>query len=131
MIFQEEQIHKENGVTYHFIPTKKFKTIAITAKLKAPLTRETVTQRALLPYILKQGTESHPSRKELQLKLDELYGARLSMTSAKKGENHILTIYMEVANEQFVPNHEAVLDEGIELFNELLFKPYTKNASFD
>ena len=131
MIFQQEQIHEAKGVTYHLIPTKKFKTIAITAKLKTPLNRDTVTKRALLPYILKQGTESYPSRQEIQLKLDELYGARLSITSAKRGENHILTFYMEMANEQFVPNNEAIFDEGIELFNELLFKPHTKNGSFD
>jgi len=26
MIFQQEQIHEAKGVTYHLIPTKKFKT---------------------------------------------------------------------------------------------------------
>lgn len=131
MTFHQEQVHYENGVTYHFMPTKKFKTIALTAKLKAPLYRETVTKRALLPYILKQGTESYPTRKQLQLKLDDLYGAILSINSGKKGENHILTIRLELANEQFVPNNEVIIDEGIALFHELLFKPNIVNGSFD
>lgn len=131
MIFHKEQIHYENGVTYHFIPTKKFKTIAITAKLRAPLNRETVTKRALLPYILKQGTANYPSRKQLQLKLDELYGAILSINSGKKGENHIMTLRLEMANEQYIPNNEAVFKEGMALFQQLLFEPNAPNASFD
>jgi len=42
-----------NGYQLHFIPTKKFKTITFTAKLRAPLNSETITKRALIPYILR------------------------------------------------------------------------------
>jgi len=131
MNFNQEQIHNENGITFHFIPTKKFKTITITAKLKAPLTRETITHRALLPFILKQGTINYPTRKELQLKLDDLYGAILSIDGSKKGENHIISIRLEIANQQFIPKAQSVMDEALTLFNELLYKPNAENAAFN
>ncbi|UJL47989.1 insulinase family protein [Virgibacillus sp. NKC19-16] len=127
----EEKKVNENGLNLHFIQSKKYKTMNVVVKLKAPLTRETITNRALLPYILKQGTKSYPSRKELQLKLDELYGAVLSIDRAKKGENHVISIRLELANEKFIPEESSIIDEGISLMSELLFHPNASNNSFD
>lgn len=128
--YSNEYTYNENGINFHLIPTKKFKTISIAAKLKAPLHRDTITKRALLSYILKQGTMNYPSRQKLQLKLDELYGAVFSVDSSKKGENHVLSIRLEIANEQFVPESSSILDQGISLFNELLFKPNVTDHAF-
>ncbi|WP_156289119.1 EF-P 5-aminopentanol modification-associated protein YfmF [Oceanobacillus salinisoli] len=121
----------EQGIDLHFIQSKKYKTINIIAKLKAPLDRESITTRALLPYILKQGTKSYPSRRDLQLKLDDLYGAVLSVDGGKKGENHILTFRLELANPKFIPEESSIMEEGIALFSELLFHPNVKDNGFD
>src|SRR5699024_12126074 len=72
----EERIHV-NGYDLHLIRNQKFKTNSMVAKFKAPLQRETITNRALLPYILRQGSKSYPDRLTLQKKLDDLYGAVL------------------------------------------------------
>ncbi|MEC5422629.1 pitrilysin family protein [Virgibacillus sp. C22-A2] len=127
----EEKVIHEKGLNLHLIKSKKYKTINIVAKIKAPLTRETITHRALLPYILKQGTKSYPSRKEFQLKLDELYGAVLSVDGSKKGENHLITIRLEVANEKFIPKETSIIDEAIELFSEILFQPNSTGEAFE
>ncbi|MFS0751785.1 EF-P 5-aminopentanol modification-associated protein YfmF [Oceanobacillus sp. 1P07AA] len=111
-----------NGMKFHFVPNKKHKTISFVAKLRAPLQRDTITKRALLPYVLKQGTASFPTRVELQKELDELYGAILSITGGKKGENHILTIRLEVANEKFIPDASTVMRRAAMLFEEVLFQ---------
>lgn len=125
----EDVIH-ENGVNLHVVPSKKFKTITIVAKLKAPLSRDTITKRALLPYVLQQGTKSFPSRSAIQLKLDSLYGAVLSMSGGKKGNSHILSIRMEVANQKFITDESAVLEEAIALLNEVIFHPNSENEAF-
>lgn len=127
----EEKVVKKDGLNLHFIQTKKYKTINIVAKLKAPLERETITKRALLPYILQQGTKSYPSRKELQLKLDDLYGAVLSIDGAKKGENHIISVRFELANQKFIPEESSIIDDGMDLFSELLFQPNISNGAFN
>ncbi|MBP1949189.1 EF-P 5-aminopentanol modification-associated protein YfmF [Virgibacillus litoralis] len=125
-----EDVTHENGVNLHVVPSKKFKTVTITAKLKAPLSRDTITKRALLPYVLQQGTKSFPSRSDIQLKLDSLYGAVLSMGGGKKGNNHILSIRMEVANQKFISNESAILEEAMALLNEVIFHPYSENGAF-
>src|SRR5690625_921858 len=108
----------ENDVHVHVISSKKFKTINFVAKLRAPLRRDTITKRALLPYILRQGTKSYPSEKALQLKLDNLYGASLSIDGAKKGDNHIISIRLEIANQRNIPDESSIMDEAISLLKE-------------
>ncbi|MFC2950053.1 EF-P 5-aminopentanol modification-associated protein YfmF [Virgibacillus sediminis] len=131
MTIIEEQRFSRNGVNFHFVESKKFKTIHFAVKLKAPLTRDTITKRALLPYILKQGTESYPSRKSLQRKMDELYGASFSVDGAKKGENHIISIRLDIANEKFLPEESSVIGEGIELLSEIIYHPHREGEAFN
>src|SRR5690625_6770876 len=97
-----EENFKEQGLYIQFVQSKKFKTINIVAKFRAPLSRETVTMRALLPYLLRQGTKSYPSEQALQLKLDELYGAVLRIDGAKKGDHHIMSVRLEIANQNYI-----------------------------
>lgn len=125
-----EQTINKNGIKLHFIPTKKFKTLTFVAKFSAPLSRDTITKRALLPYVLRQATESYTNRTDLQLKLDDLYGAVLSIDAVKKGENHIISFRMEIANERYLPAEDQITTEAIHLLKELMFQPYTENGVF-
>lgn len=125
-----EEVLQTNGYNLHLIPTKKYKTINIVAKFKAPLTRETITKRALLPYVLRQGTKSYPTRKDIQTKLDDLYGAVLSIDGAKKGDHHIISLRLEVANQKFIPNESSVLNDAVNLLNEVIFTPNTEGSAF-
>nr|WP_026680956.1 pitrilysin family protein [Priestia megaterium] len=120
-----------NGLHLHFIPNKKYKTITLVLKLKAPLSRDTITKRALIPYILKQGTKKYPSKQKLQMKLDDLYGASISIDGAKKGENHIISLRLEIANQKFLEDTTTILDEGINLLHEILFDPNVTNQQFE
>ncbi|MHA6251231.1 EF-P 5-aminopentanol modification-associated protein YfmF [Oceanobacillus sp. CAU 1775] len=125
-----EKSVKINGFRFHFVPTKKFKTLTIAAKLRAPLEAETITKRALLPNILRQATKNYPTRQELQLKLDDLYGAVLSIGGTKKGEQHIISVRMEIANERYLPKGAEFVEEAAQLFEELIFQPYEENGLF-
>lgn len=126
-----ENVFTKDGLQVHAVQTKKYKTIHIVAKFKAKLSRETITKRALLPYILRQGTKNMPSEQALQLKLDDLYGAVLSIDGAKKGDHHIISFRLEVANQNYIANESAVIDEAIQLLAEVILNPYTIKGSFD
>lgn len=68
-----EKITAIENINVHTIPTNKYKTNTLVWKMKAPLANETVTLRALLPYVLQSGTAEHPSAKQLRTYLDELW----------------------------------------------------------
>lgn len=118
----EKKLHK-NGIAFHLIPNKKFKTVNIVLKCKTHLDRETITKRALLPFVLEQGTKNYPTEKSLMLKLDELYGAVLSISGMKKGNHHILHFQLEVANQRFIENETTIMEEALHLFKEIIFEP--------
>lgn len=123
--------NKVNGMTVHILPTKKFKTIQIVMKFRAILDEQTITKRALLPYILRKGSNKYQSEKMLQTKLDQLYGAVLSMDGAKKGNNHIFSVRLEVPNERYISSASNILFEGIELLKDILFDPLIDNEGFN
>lgn len=120
----------QNNINFHLIPSKKFKTINIVVKCKASLDRETITKRSLLPYLLEQGTVTYPSEKLLMQRLDELYGSVLSIGGQKKGNNHIITFRLEVANEKFLPNAPAIMEDVLQLLEEIIFSPHEEQEVF-
>ncbi|REJ24862.1 MAG: peptidase M16 [Caldibacillus debilis] len=126
----ETIVHRQ-GVTFHFIRTEKFKTNTIVLKMKAPLAKESATIRALLPYVLQSGTKRRPSQPELRSYLEELYGADFFVELQKKGENHIISLHLEVANEKFLRGSEPLMEKGLRFLHEVLFEPKAENGSFD
>jgi predicted Zn-dependent peptidase len=125
-----ETIKQTNGTYFHYIPTKKYKTVTVVVKLKAPLQKKTITKRALLPYVLRQGTKRYPTKQEFQLKLDELYGASISLDGAKKGENHIISLRLEIANQKFLQDNPPILNQGLNLLHDVLFDPNSDGNQF-
>lgn len=128
-MFQEE-VKEIGGLRLHVIPTKKYKTNTLVLKMKAPLCEQDVTMRAMIPYVLQSATERHPSMGALRTYLDELYGATLQVDLAKKGEHHIITIRMDIANEKFLGGTSPLLRDALTLLSDMLFRPLTEQGGF-
>lgn len=127
----QETINSVNGLTLHTVETEKYKTNTIVLKLKAPLDEKHVTLRALLPYVLQSETTRYPSSTKLRSYLDELYGATLHVDLSKKGEHHIITFRVEVANEKFLSDQTPLLNKALELLGEIVFSPVVENGAFN
>ncbi|RPF55932.1 EF-P 5-aminopentanol modification-associated protein YfmF [Aquisalibacillus elongatus] len=115
----------------HLIQTKKFKTNTVALKFARPLERDHITKRALLPFVLQKGTNEYPSEKELRLKLDELYGAKFSINSGKKGENHVITFVLDFANEKFIPEASQLVHDCLSFLYEVAMNPKSNGQAFD
>ena len=55
------------GYTLHVIPSKKFKNITMSLKLEGKLTKENVTKRSLLAFMLLEEQKTIPQLKHYQL----------------------------------------------------------------
>lgn len=126
-----EETVKKQGYTLHLINTDKYKTNTIIWKMKAPLEKETVTYRALLPHVLQSSTKKHPSTVKLRTYLDQLYGATLQVDLSKKGDYHIITLTIEIANEVFLKDTTPLLQKAVQLLKEILLEPNADNGAFD
>ncbi|WP_456275433.1 EF-P 5-aminopentanol modification-associated protein YfmF [Bacillus sp. AK128] len=131
MVKLDQEIEESmNGLTLHVVETKKYKTNTLVLKLKAPLTKEALTKRALLPYVLQSATKQYSKTTELRSYLDELYGASLNVDLTKKGEYHIITIRIEIANEVYLTDQTPLLEKGLTLLSEVLLNPAEENGAF-
>lgn len=119
-----------NGMRLHTITTDKFKTNTLVLMLKNILDEQTVTKRALIPYILQSGTKQYPTRKQLRLRLDDLYGANFHVDVQKKGEQHIIVFRLDIANEKYLKDTTPLLQHAIQFLAEVLLQPNLENDHF-
>ena len=126
-----EQIQKFPGFNLHTVKTDKFKTNNIVIKWKAPLEKENITKRALLPYVLQNSSQKYSTTTALRSYLEELYGATFFVDLSKKGEHHIVSFSLEIANEKFLSDPTPLLKKGIEFLAEIIFHPHASNQTFD
>lgn len=131
MEYVNEMVHQMNGITVHTVKTDKFKTLTLVLQLRAPLQPDTVTKRALLAYVLKSATAKSPTTQILQQRLDDLYGASLASQIQKRGNDHILSLFVHTANERFLSETSSLSKECVELLAETIFYPHAENGAFN
>ncbi len=120
----------KRGIKTHMIETNKFKTNLFAIFLSVPLNRESVTQNALIPAVLRRGTANLKTQEEISIALENMYGATLDCGVEKTGDNQTLKFYLETLNDTFLPEQENLSKKAIELLLDVVFNPLTENRNF-
>ena len=87
-------------------------TLSVAVILTVPLNRKTVTTNALIPAVLRRGTNRLDSMKKLEIEMEEMYGASLDCGLDKSGKNHVLKFYIETAKDEMVGEKGVKLSAG-------------------
>ncbi|CAM2889487.1 pitrilysin family protein [Paenibacillus sediminis] len=119
-----------NQLRIHVLPTKRFKTFAISLYIGFPLQEETVTKVALTPFVLRRGTASYPETTQFREQLEHLYGAGFALDVYKRGDYQIVQFRMDTINDSFVQSDESLLEKSFNFLGEVLTKPVTENGHF-
>ncbi|MCM3132044.1 insulinase family protein [Paenibacillus polysaccharolyticus] len=115
----------------HVLPTKRFKTFAISLYAGVPLRENTVTPVALTPFVLRRGTESYPETTQFREQLEHLYGAGFGFDVYKRGDYQIVQFRLDTINDSFVGGGEQqLLDRSFAFLGEVLTKPARENGHF-
>jgi predicted Zn-dependent peptidase len=120
---------KEN-IKVHLIQTSKFKTNLIAAFFSLPIDKENVTKNALIPAVLKRGSKSLKTQEEINIELENMYGANLDAGIDKIGDNQIIKFYIETVNDNFLPKKENLLKKSINLLLDIIFNPFVEDDKF-
>ncbi|NLV89188.1 MAG: insulinase family protein [Tissierellia bacterium] len=129
MNLKSERIKIGNGINLNLVKTDKFKSNLLSFYFLRPLTKEEVTKNALLPLVLKRGTDEYKTNLEIQKKLEENYGADLSVAINKRGEKHVLRFTVETVNGDYVGNKEYISDV-FNLLKSIIFNPLLEDGYF-
>ncbi len=123
-----EEIKK--GVKVHVIETNKFKTNLFTIFLSVPIERKSVTANALIPAVLRRGTQKLPTQESISIELENMYGATLDGGIDKIGDNQVIKFYLETLNDSFLPTQENLTKKAIELLIDIILNPLVENNGF-
>ena len=129
MSLKSERIKIGNGIHLNLVRTDKFKSNLLSYYFLRPLSKEEVTKNALLPLVLKRGTEEYTTNLEIQKRLEENYGANFSIAINKRGEKHVLRFTVETVNGDYVGDGDYIY-EVIKLLKSIIYNPVLEKGYF-
>ena len=113
----------------HLIKTKKFRSINIKILLKDEIRKNEITKRNLLTDYLVATTKKYPTRKKLNLKIQDLYSLYIGSFNNRIGNMLVTRFNMSLLNPKYTEN--GMLEESLDLLHEIIFEPNIKNKKFD
>lgn len=126
----KKTIEIKSGIKAHFIQTNLFKTSLVCVFITVPLNKENVTKNALIPFILRRGSENLPTQYIINEKMENLYGAGFECGIDKMGDNQVLKFYIDSINNDYALDNEDILKETIDSLLDIVFNPILENGEF-
>lgn len=126
----KKSLDLKQGIKAHVINTELYKTNMICVIITLPLKREYVTKNALLPFMLRRGTEKYPNQYVLNKELENMYGASFDCGIDKMGDNQILKFYIDTVNNDYTLDKENILEKATEMLLDIAFNPVLENGNF-
>lgn len=120
----------KNGIELHYIEDKKFKTTALGVYIHRPLCAAEASLNALLPMVLRRGSEQYATFSEIETRLSDLCGASLDTGVVKKGEDEILCFNISTISDKYYTGNDNILLSCAELLFDLLLHPKTEGGAF-
>lgn len=122
-----ERIELGQGIALNVIPCQTFKTNVISLRFLCPMAKETVAENALLPLVLKRGTERLPTMTHLAKELQMLYGTELQAQVGKTGDTQYFGFAAITLCDSYTEG-EKVTDKTLALLSEIITAPRRDNG---
>ena len=109
--------------------TDRFKTARLSFNMVMPLLEEPA-KYGILPYLMAKSCKAYPTYLDLNKKLADLYGATLTPSLLKVGENHVLRLSMTMLDNKFTFMGEDLVYQCAELLCKTVFEPNVEEGKF-
>ena len=121
-------INLGKGINLTLIPEEKFKSNLVSIYIQRILDRDEVTMNALLPSIIKSGSEKYPSAREMSYHQDDLYGVSIGADSSKRGESQVITFKIISTDEEYLD--EQIFKKVVKYLDEVVNHPLVIDGAF-
>ena len=121
-------INLGKGINLTLIPEEKFKSNLVSIYIQRILDRDEVTMNALLPSIIKSGSEKYPSAREMSYHQDDLYGVSIGADSSKRGESQVITFKIISTDEEYLD--EKIFKKVVKYLDEVVNHPLVIDGGF-
>ena len=126
----KKSLDLKQGIKVHVIHTDLYKTNMICVIMTVPLNRENVTKNALLPFMLRRGTENYPNQYILNRELENMYGASFDCGIDKMGDNQVLKFYIDTINNDYTLEQENILQKSVDMLLDIVCNPILEKGIF-
>ena len=96
-----------------------------------PLTAADAAKNALIPMVLKRGCAGYPTFSDIEMRLQELYGATLNTRIGKKGEDQIICFEAQSIADNYTPDNSKILPDLADLMLKMALCPSLCDNGFD
>jgi len=125
-----EKLAEKDGITFYRINSEKFKTNRVDIFFLDRLERQRASANAIIPSVLKRGCSKFETQRELEARLEELYGAVVDGGCSKKGETQIVSFHMSHIADSYTSSRDNLFDQCSELLMCILQNPVAEDNGF-
>ena len=111
------------GVRLLAYESERFKTVRARIHLLEPIQPQVVTENSLLSRVLRVGTESLPTRRDIARACEELYGAALSVGVTRYADVQALVASIDFPADRYLPKGSKELERALALLTDVLTRP--------
>lgn len=114
----------------HIIKTDRFKTVNIRVCLRDNIKKDEITLRNMLTSFLTYATDTYPTKRDMVLKAQDLYGVNVYTKSYRSGKFNMINFCMSLLNEKYT--EKGMLEESIKFLSDVIFHPnFYKEEEFN
>ena len=128
MSFTRKEIAK--NVFVNTVATDKFKSDLIRITFAVPLSEENAAANALVPYVLKRGTEKYPDIGAIRKQLESLYDSGIGVDISKRGDVQLINISANMLANKYSMDGTDITGGMLEMLSQILFCPVLEDGVF-
>ncbi len=120
-----------DGIHFTTLINERQKTNTVMIHLLTPLSAETASVNAVIPYILCGSSKEYPTLTVLNKKLAELYGAVIKGSVSKLGDTQVLSLMAGCINNKYTFSGEQITEEMTGILAGCLTAPNIVGNGFE
>ena len=118
------------GIRLHYIHTEQFKTLSVGVHFHRPLSEKEASANALLTSVLRRGSEKLRDAVSLNRHLQDLYGAFFDSDIRRKGEDQILSFFINTVADAYLPQGKGCSQKVIDTLYDMILCPQVTDGAF-
>lgn len=124
------QVNDQKSYKIHTMKTDRFKTSRIEIVFRTKVEQEKLPIRSFLCSMFKEGSKKYPTRRDIAIKLEDLYNPYFNCYTNKVGDSLHTIFSLTFINPEFIEEKEY-LENAIKFLFDMILKPNVHNNEFD
>lgn len=120
----------ETGIAMNWLQDSRYKENRLSVHLLTPLSREYVTENALLAGVLEKGSQKYPEMADVANRFADLYGAYFSVSAGKSGPWQDVVLSITSMEESYAFSKTPLLRDCAEFLLDTLLSPKMEGVGF-